>query len=316
MGALARNFQGTPQELADAIAAQLRIVTQQSLVLFASGITAPSSDVGPWYNTNTEPGQWYGWNSVTGAYEPLPLSDIALTYILSVSEPDPNVYQLWIKLDPSGKGVGVYTYYAGAWHDVYEDAFIAISAAIDAVVPPTGPSGQVLTSTGPATDPVWLDVFLPGMIIDYAGTTVPAGQWLLCDGSLKNIVTYPALFTDIGSTYGGDGITTFAVPDLRGRVRVGVGTGDAPGATPWGAGQKRGEETHTLTTAEIPVHQHTLTQLGKANADGNDTGSDEGLVSQGPGAAGSISRSTDEAGSGQPHDNLQPSIGINALIRY
>ena len=87
----------------------------------------------------------------------------------------------------------------------------------------------------------------------FAGTFAPA-NWAFCDGSLLAISQYDALFSLIGTTYGGDGQSTFALPDLRGRVPVHIGTG--PGLSNYPLGQSSGSETVTMTTANMPSHNH------------------------------------------------------------
>src|SRR5262245_66292769 len=87
-----------------------------------------------------------------------------------------------------------------------------------------------------------------GEIRMFGGNFAPAG-WAFCDGSLLVISQNDALFNLIGTTYGGDGQTTFALPDLRSRVPVHVGQGFA-------LGQTGGAETVTLTTSQIPAHHH------------------------------------------------------------
>lgn len=90
-----------------------------------------------------------------------------------------------------------------------------------------------------------------GIVIPFAGNTAPQG-YLLCDGSAVSRDTYSALFTAIGTVYGaGDGSTTFNVPDLSGRVVLGVSQSHALGTT-------GGEETHTLTEQELPTHSHVV----------------------------------------------------------
>jgi microcystin-dependent protein len=88
----------------------------------------------------------------------------------------------------------------------------------------------------------------------FAGNFPPAG-WAFCDGSLLPISEYDTLFNLIGTTYGGDGQTTFALPDLRGRVPIGIGQGT--GLSNRILGEKVGQETVTLTTANMPSHSHT-----------------------------------------------------------
>ncbi|MDQ5929487.1 MAG: hypothetical protein QG594_1266 [Bacteroidota bacterium] len=87
----------------------------------------------------------------------------------------------------------------------------------------------------------------------FAGNFAPNG-WFFCDGQLLPISEYDTLFMLIGTTYGGDGQTTFALPDLRGRVPIGMGQG--PGLSNRILGEKAGQETITLTTANMPQHNH------------------------------------------------------------
>lgn len=109
-----------------------------------------------------------------------------------------------------------------------------------------------------------LDAIWPaGTVVDTAGTvptteTTPGRRdWLACDGALVNRLTYARLYASIGTTYGaGDGTTTFQLPDFRGRVAVGAGTGS--GLTARANGQTFGAETFTLAIANLPAHDHTI----------------------------------------------------------
>lgn len=104
-----------------------------------------------------------------------------------------------------------------------------------------------------------------GQIMIFAGNFAPRG-WAICDGSLLSVNQYNALYAILGTMYGGDGRSTFGLPDLRGRVPVGVGTGQ--GLTTVVNGQMAGTETVTLTTANLPAHSHTLngsTAAGNSN---------------------------------------------------
>jgi microcystin-dependent protein len=107
-------------------------------------------------------------------------------------------------------------------------------------------------------------------IIIFAGNFAPR-SWMYCDGSLLAISQYDALFALIGTTYGGDGIQTFALPDLRGRIPVGTGSG--PGLNDnIILGQSAGSEHITMTQAQLPAHAHPMmAQLGtsSSNADGS-----------------------------------------------
>ena len=97
-----------------------------------------------------------------------------------------------------------------------------------------------------------------GIVMPFAGSVAPDG-WLLCDGSAVSRSEYTDLFTAIGTTYGaGDGSTTFNVPDLSGRVVIGVSNSHALGST-------GGEASHTLTESELPAHVHEVPSHGHAN---------------------------------------------------
>jgi len=100
------------------------------------------------------------------------------------------------------------------------------------------------------------DAYL-GEIRAFAGLYAPQG-WALCNGALMSISNYQALYSLIGTIYGGDGATTFALPDLRGRIAMGQGTG--PGLTPRTIGDKTGgAETVVLAESNNPQHTHTVT---------------------------------------------------------
>lgn len=97
-----------------------------------------------------------------------------------------------------------------------------------------------------------MDPFI-GQIIQFGGNFEPRG-WAFCDGRLLPISQYSALFSILGTTYGGDGRTTFALPDLRGRVPIHHGKG--PGLSDYRLGQKGGQENVTLNITQIPSHSH------------------------------------------------------------
>lgn len=175
----------------------------------------------------------------------------------------------------------------------------------------------------------------------FGGNFAPRA-WAFCNGQLLSIAQNQALFSLLGTTYGGDGRTTFALPDLRGRVAIHSGTG--PGLTPRPLGQRSGEQTHTLINSEIPSHQHfitngaaTVTGAGSINVgkegkgvSAEDTAADNfiGNVSGGfRTAAGSgtlnpasvsvsasISGATNPDGGSQAHNNMQPYLVINYII--
>ena len=92
-------------------------------------------------------------------------------------------------------------------------------------------------------------------IVLFGGNFAPRG-WAFCDGSLLSIAQNTALFSLLGTTYGGNGQTTFALPDLRGRVAIHAGQG--PGLTPRDLGESFGTEQVTLTVAQLPAHSHSV----------------------------------------------------------
>ena len=98
-------------------------------------------------------------------------------------------------------------------------------------------------------------------IVMFAGNFAPRG-WAFCDGQLLPINQYQALFSLLGTTYGGDGRTTFALPDLRGRSPIHAGHG--PGLSDIKLGQRGGRETVTLTVSELPNHFHTVNFSGSS----------------------------------------------------
>lgn len=100
-----------------------------------------------------------------------------------------------------------------------------------------------------------IDVFI-GMIASFGFNFAP-NNWSKCEGQMTAIAQFQALYSLLGTAYGGDGRVNFALPDLRGRTPI--GQGDGPGLTPRLIGQKVGTETVTMTTAHLPSHTHTAT---------------------------------------------------------
>lgn len=151
-----------------------------------------------------------------------------------------------------------------------------------------------------------------GEIRMFAGNFAPAG-WMFCEGQLLPISEYETLFNLIGTTYGGDGQSTFALPDLRGRLPLHFGGGFTLAET-------GGAETITLTAQQIPSHTHAFlstSSLGNATgANGNvlaqsttltmfDSGAP--TIAMAPGATSSI-------GGSQPHNNFQPYLCVDFII--
>jgi microcystin-dependent protein len=144
-----------------------------------------------------------------------------------------------------------------------------------------------------------------GEVRFFAFPTVPR-NWASCDGQLLPINQNQALFAILGTTYGGDGVTNFALPNLQGRVPV--GTGQSPSAGPVTLGESAGEAAHTLLSTEMPGHTHLLmgneTPTAKTPA-GNVWSSFTNLYNTTPNTM-MAPAALANAGGSQPHSNLQP----------
>ena len=163
-----------------------------------------------------------------------------------------------------------------------------------------------------------MDPFI-GEIVMFGGNFAPRA-WAFCDGQLLAISQNTALFSILGTTYGGDGRTTFGLPDLRGRVPMHPGNG--PGLTDRRLGQKFGNETNHLTTAQLPAHGHALL----ASGNGPDAKSPAGAFlptlprsgaetyASAIGTAAQMGTAVGNTGSNQPVNNMQPVGCINFII--
>jgi microcystin-dependent protein len=229
-------------------------------------------------------------------------------------------------------------------------AVVTAGAVVLASVPHTFTAGETLTAANLNSNFAALDqriaaleAGLPsGTVISYAGPSgatadagaagIPSG-WLLCDGSAVSRTTYAALFAAVGINYGGgDGINTFNLPDLRGRTVIGAGHG--AGLTARTVAQTLGEETHTLTTAEMPMHTHALTDPGHSHSVSTPSGSAFGVALNGAqcgvycgtqqqsmafaaatAGASPTGITIGQTGGSGAHNTMQPSIVLNYLIK-
>jgi microcystin-dependent protein len=156
-----------------------------------------------------------------------------------------------------------------------------------------------------------------GEIRMFAGNFPPVG-WAFCDGSLVAIAENETLFTLIGTTYGGDGQSTFALPDLRGRVPVHQGNG--PGLTPRTIGESGGSETTTLLAAQMPAHSHALSASTSAATAAAGPGgvlaasATTSFYGSGPPSTAMGVGAITPVGGGQPHDNMAPFQAVSFII--
>jgi microcystin-dependent protein len=142
----------------------------------------------------------------------------------------------------------------------------------------------------------------------------PTG-WAFCDGQLMSIAQNEELFNLIGTLYGGDGKSTFALPNLQGRVAIHQGTGT--GLSDYSLGEFAGAETIALTTAQIPRHNHPLHATTTAHTSGVPTAhvlAGGGAYNNGPTNTQLNGTSVGVSGGSEPHDNLQPFLVLNFII--
>ena len=160
----------------------------------------------------------------------------------------------------------------------------------------------------------------------FGGNFAPS-QWAMCNGQLLSIAQNSALFAVLGTTYGGDGVQTFALPDLRGRAPVHPGSG--PGLSPYVEGQIGGTETVTLLSTQMPSHNHLV---GVSNAAGTVTDPTNALPAQintgtvrqpattafgyaPPPQTGTLApAAVSSTGGSQPHANIQPYLCVTFII--
>jgi microcystin-dependent protein len=156
-----------------------------------------------------------------------------------------------------------------------------------------------------------------GEIRMFGGNFAPAG-WMFCDGQLLPISENETLFNLIGTTYGGDGQSTFALPDLRGRIPIHQGTGSD--GINYQLAESIGVESVTITAQTLPIHNHAFIAsqavATQVNASGNVVGQSASIdwYIQDTPSVNMAANATTPIGGSQPHDNLQPYLGLNFII--
>jgi microcystin-dependent protein len=163
--------------------------------------------------------------------------------------------------------------------------------------------------------------------IRMTGFNFAPNGWALCNGQLMSIAQNSALFSLLGTQFGGDGVQTFGLPDLRGRVPVHQGQGN--GLSPYNMGEVGGSENVTLLVTQMPMHNHTV---GISNAAGSVSDPTNNILAQSntgsprqpnlnvpnfvaPPATGTMApNAVSAAGGSQPHPNLQPFQCVNFII--
>lgn len=179
--------------------------------------------------------------------------------------------------------------------------------------------GAVVAAATPRVASAGLDPFL-GEIALVPYNFAPQG-WAFCDGQLLAISQNTALFSLLGTQFGGDGRTTFALPDLRGRVPMHVGGGPGPGLSPYAIGEMGGVEGVTLLATQMPSHNHGL---NANSANGTSDSPVNGIMGRNasgvPQYSGGAPNATMAAaaiaatGGNQPHENRPPFLGLNYII--
>ena len=158
------------------------------------------------------------------------------------------------------------------------------------------------------------DAFIAEIKI-FAGNFAPRG-WAFCNGQLLPIAQNTALFSLVGTIYGGDGRTTFGLPDLRGRTPMHPGNG--PGLTGRRLGQRGGVRDVTLTTAQMPAHRHavqaTTNDATETNPQGQLLAAPAEPTYAPPVDLTEMAAELDAVGGGQAHTNMQPYIQMNYII--
>jgi len=156
-----------------------------------------------------------------------------------------------------------------------------------------------------------------GEIRMFAGNFAPRG-WAFCDGQLLAVSQNDALFSLFGTIYGGDGQTTFGLPDLRGRIPIHAGTG--PGLSPRRLGAKFGTEQETLVVNQLPSHTHPYsasTNIANQTAPANNVAAQPNAVNlyfETPPTSAMASTAVANTGGSQPHTNLMPFICVNFIV--
>lgn len=309
------------------------------------------------FPANPTDGQVYGtyiYSSSSGVWKAAPSS--ATVSVVSPTKPTTaNAGDIWVD---SSDGVAYFYYYDGTgyqWVELMSSGVPQLASKADltgATFTGNITAPQIISTTATGTAPLTVSstttvnnlsadlldgqhgtFYAPtGMITQFAGATAPNG-WLICDGTAVSRTTYAALFSVIGTSYGaGNGSSTFGIPDLRGRVPVGKNSG-----TFGTLGNTGGTETHTLTTTEMPSHQHSIYPSPwnggyggayfTAQGDGNVVlyGQSWGVrwVNYGGGAGNfrtwglgdDHTSYTDYTGSSGAHNNLQPYMTVNHIIK-
>lgn len=154
-----------------------------------------------------------------------------------------------------------------------------------------------------------------GEIRQFGGNFAPVG-WQFCRGQIISIAENEVLYQLIGTTYGGNGVETFGLPDLQGRIPLHMGT---QGDIPYVIGQKAGVESVTLTTQQIPAHTHVPSASTTGGSD-NPSGAVWGPSTSGnayaaaPGSLSLGATTVNPAGGSQPHDNMHPFTAVSYII--
>jgi hypothetical protein len=227
-GTLPANGQGyTPQEFANRLGVNGRIFTEQQFALFTTGVTAPTSDTGPWAANGNS---WYYWDNDTGSYVPFIIPQESLRYFVGNTEPDPDIYEFWIQLDGSGSPLALKTYFSGAWVDVYSSAGYMTVAAFNAAIAAYSTTAQMNTAISSALAPYATTAAMNAAIAASAASTLASANGYT-NSQIAALTTYPAQGVSVGTQ-------TVAIDGVAHKVNLGSAPIN-PAPAPFDTGNSR-----------------------------------------------------------------------------
>lgn len=248
----------------------------------------------------------YGSNPSALAIPRSPVNGILFDITGAIKQYQTHGFPDFVTTSDNGGSPYSYDIFAIVRFDPGSGSQLYMNTVQDNITTPTDPSWTLLTGGSGFGVP-------PGTSLPYNGGTIPNG-YLLEDGTVYNIVDYPNLFAAISNTFGGDGITTFAVPNSTRRILMGSG-GSGTAIIGNAVGNSGGEEAHVQTLAELAAHTHPpLAPMTAFN--GPPTISSGAFPVSPPGDTFAVAATTGSSGSSAASNIIQPSRIVNWMIKY